>query len=290
MALTDNMRGALFMMGSMTAFTINDAFMKALSTDLPLFQAIFIRSLGVCLLLSVMAWRRGLLRLSLSPVDARLLVLRTFFEIVAAFLFISALFNMPLANATAILQALPLTVTLAGALFLAEPVGWRRILAIMIGFLGVMMIVQPGGDGFTIYSVYVLGAVACITVRDLAARRMSRGLPSLTVALVTALAVGFSAGVMSLNEDWQPVSTANWLALAGAGGFIIGGYIFSVAAMRVGEIGAVAQFRYTGILVALILGLVVFGEWPDTLTLAGTALVVATGLFTLWRERKTAAG
>lgn len=290
MAVTDNMRGALFMVGSMTAFTINDAFMKALSDSLPLFQAIFLRAIGVTLFLAGFAWSQGALTLRIGPGDRKLIALRCAAEVTAAMLFIYALFNMPLANATAILQALPLTVTLAGAVFLKEPVGWRRLLAILVGFVGVLLIVQPGSDGFTVYSLYALAAVCLITVRDLAARRISKAVPSLTVALFAGIAVGLGGGVGTVLSDWQPVDTSAWLLLLAAGLSVIGGYVFSVATMRVGEIGFVSQFRYTSLVSALILGLVFFGEWPDGLTLVGAAIVVGTGLFTLWREREAAKG
>lgn len=288
MALTDNMRGALLMVGSMTAFTVNDAFMKALSDSLPLFQAIFLRAIGVTLFLAAFAWSQGGLTLRVGASDRKLIALRCVAEVSAALLFIYALFNMPLANATAILQALPLTVTLAGAVFLGEPVGWRRLLAIVIGFLGVLLIVQPGSDGFTIYSLYVLAAVCLITVRDLTARRISKAVPSLTVALFAGIAVGLGGAVGTLMSDWRPVGSDAWLLLAAAAVSVIGGYVFSVATMRVGEIGFVSQFRYTSLISALILGLIFFGEWPDALTLLGAAIVVGTGLFTLWRERKGA--
>ena len=286
MAFSDNSRGATFMVASMTAFTLNDAFMKSLSTNLPLFQAIFLRSIGVVLCLLLIAWWCNALWVRLSRGDLRLVAVRTVAEVLAAFFFISAVFNMPLANAIAILQALPLTVTLAGALFLGETVGWRRISAILLGFVGVMLVVQPGTEGFSVYSLYVLAAVCCITVRDLAARQMSGALPTQFVALITAISMCTAFGLGSLAEDWQPVTPQLGALLAGAGLFIIGGYIFSVSAMRSGEIGFVAQFRYSSLLVALIVGVLVFGEFPDVLTLIGATIVVATGLFALWRERR----
>ena len=290
MGFSPNTRGAVFMAGSMAAFTLNDAFMKVLSGEVPLFQAIFIRSVLVVVLLVLLAWQQGVLRPHIARPDWRLIAIRTVAEIAAAFLFITALFNMPIANALAILQALPLTVTLAGALFLGEPVGWRRITAILVGFCGVLLIVQPGAEGFTIYALYALGAVVCVTVRDLAARRMSAGLPSVTVALITVIAIGVASGIACIFTAWVPVTGGALTLLGGAAIFIIGGYVFSVAAMRVGDIGVVSQFRYTSLLVALILGLAVFDEFPDGLTLTGAAIVVGTGLFTLWRERKATDG
>lgn len=273
------------MMGAMAAFTFNDTFMKALSDEIPLFQAIFLRGIATTILLLGLAlWFRGF-SLRLSRRDWWLILLRSTTEIAAAYFFITALFNMPIANVTAILQALPLSVAMAGALFLGETIGWRRIAAIAIGFVGVLFIVKPGAADFNIYSVYALATVAVVTVRDLAARRLSADVPSLTVAWIGAVGVTVAAGLASLTEEWAAPSSLAWAQLGGAVVFIIIAYICSVMTMRVGEIGAVAPFRYTGLLWAILLGFFVFGEWPDNWTLFGSAIVVATGVFMLLRER-----
>ena len=285
MALTSNMRGAAFMTGSMTAFTVNDAFLKLLGTELPFFQILFMRSLGVVLLMGLLAQRAGALGFGIAGPDKKLIALRCLSEVGAAWFFISALFHLPIANVTAIIQALPLTVTLGAALVLKEPVGWRRFAAIGVGFIGVWLIVRPGTESFDIYSLYAIAAVACVTVRDLCARKVSSDVPSLTIAFITGVAVLTFSATGAAFTEWQPVSTGNWAYLTCSIIAILGGYLFSVSAMRIGEIGFVAQFRYTSLLVALVLGLVVFGDWPDGLTLLGAAIVVASGLFTLWRER-----
>jgi len=282
--ISDNARGALLMVGSMVAFTINDACLKAVSDELPLFQALFLRGIGTTLCLLLLTRGMGHLRFDISRRDWGRMALRTVAEAAAAWFFITALFKMPIANISAIMQALPLTVTLAGALFLGEAVGWKRLTAILVGFFGVLLIVQPGSDGFSISSVYALASVGCVTVRDLAARRMSRSVPSVMVALVAAVGVTAFAGVGSVFIEWQPLSVKAGAQLGGAMLFVIVGYVFSVGAMRVGEIGFVAPFRYASLLAALILGVVIFGSWPNAVTLAGAALVVATGLFTLYRE------
>ncbi len=281
-----NMRGAVLMMASMIAFTVNDAYMKSLSDEVPLFQAIFLRGLATCVFLFFMAWRTGAFRVRIPRRDIGLVAIRSSAEIVASYLFISALFNMPIANVTAILQALPLTVTLASAVVFREAIGWRRMSAILVGFFGVLLIVRPGAEGFNFYSVYAILAVLVITVRDLAARRLSVEVPSMAVALSAAVAVALFAGIASIGSEWVPVSGKAAWQLSGATLFIVGGYLFSVMTMRVGAIDFVAPFRYTSLLCALILGLFVFGEWPDKLTLIGSAIVVATGAFTLYRERR----
>jgi S-adenosylmethionine uptake transporter len=284
-ALTDNLKGAGLMMCSMLAFLINDSCMKALSDEWPLMQAITIRGLGTSLILLGYAALAGGLRLRLPRRDWARIVIRSAAEVAAAYFFISALYNMPIANATAILQALPLAVTLAAALFFGEAVGWRRLTAIGVGFVGVMLIVRPGPEGFNLYSIYALISVVAVVVRDIATRGLSREVPSLTVAVTAGIGITLFGLAGSMAVEWMPVSRLAALQLAGSVVFVILGYITSILTMRVGEIGFTAQFRYTSLVFALISGLLVFGEWPDGITLLGCAIVVATGLFTLYRER-----
>jgi len=284
--LSDNIRGAMIMAGAMCAYTVNDAFMKALSDEMPLFQAIFFRGLAAVLFLTILCRMMGQLRFGLPARDWWLVVMRTAGEVGGTYFFLTALFNMPIANVSAILQALPLTVSLAAALVLREPLGWRRLTAIAVGFAGVLLIIQPGGADFSAYSIYALAAVACVTLRDIAVRRMSRDIPSVFVALIAAVGVTGLGGVGSLFVTWAPFTTTASLQLVGASLCLIFGYIASVSAMRFGDIAFVAPFRYTSLLVALMLGVVVFDEWPNTLALVGAVLVVATGLFTLYRETR----
>ena len=284
--LSNNMRGAMLMMASMVAFTVNDAFMKALSGEVPLFQTIFVRGLITTGLLLAMALIAGTFSAQISRRDKKLILLRAVADSAAAFFFITALFNMPLANLSAILQALPLTVTLAGAVFLSEPVGWKRMFAILVGFVGVLLIVQPGAASFNSYSLYGVLAVVVVTFRDLIARKLSADVPSMAAAVTNAVAVTVLAGILTLGEDWVEISVAEAFKLSAAGVFIVGGYLFSVMTMRVGQISFVSPFRYTSLLTALVIGFLVFGEWPDTMTMIGSSIVVSTGIFTLYRERK----
>lgn len=278
------------MVASMASFTFNDALMKSVSDEMSLFQAVFLRGIGGSIMIVVAAALTGHLRLRLPRRDRSMVIWRTLAEIAAAYFFITALFNMPIANATAIMQAMPLAVTLAAAAFLGEPVGWRRLLAILVGFAGVMLIVRPGAEGFTIYSVYVVAAVICVTARDLTARTVSIETTSMTIAVAASLGVTVFGGLgLSFGgEPWRPVSSGAWLALGGASLMITFAYLFSIATMRAGDIAFVAPFRYTSLLWALLLGWAAFGEWPDGLTLIGAGIVVATGIFTFHRERKLA--
>lgn len=284
--MSPNLRGALFMMATMACFTFNDTLVKMTEGAVPLFQLIFLRGVLTSLLIVGARGRLGKMHFDITRRDWALIGLRSCAEVTATFLFLSALFNMPLGNATAILQALPLTVTLASAVVLGEAVGWRRMTAIAIGFVGVLLIVKPGAAGFTIWSLYAVGAVCCVTVRDLVTRELSPEVPSISVTLISAMTVMAGAGIVSAFQPWAPVTGADGLLIAGAAIFILGGYYFSIRVMRVGDVSFVAPFRYTGLVCALILGWLVFDEWPDNWTLLGAAIVVGTGAFTLYRERQ----
>lgn len=284
--MSPNTIGALLMIASMACFTLNDTLVKLTSGAVPLFQLIFLRGLLTTTLILVTKGRLGPMHLDISRRDWNIIAVRSVAEIASAYFFLTALFNMPLGNVTAILQVLPLSVTLASALILREAVGWRRMLAIFIGFCGVMLIIKPGAEGFNIWSIYALIAVAFVTVRDLATRRLSKGVPSMTVTLVTAGSITIAAGLASLSAPWVPITSDLAWMIAGASVFVLGGYFFSVQVMRVGDVSFVAPFRYTGLIWALVLGWFVFGDWPGSATLVGAFIVVAMGMFTLYRERR----
>lgn len=284
--MSDNSRGAMWMTICMVAFTCNDALMKAAFDDVPLTQALFLRGLCSLIFLTAIAYATGALKLPEARRDRRLILLRTLVDSGSVFLVMIGLKNMPLANVSAILQVLPLSVALAAALFFGEALGWRRLVAILVGFGGVLLIVRPGGDGFSVYSLCVLAAVCGVTVRDLAARRLSASVPSMTAAFAMSLGVTVFGGAASMFETWVALTPESAAKLLGASVFIVIGYISSLLSMRIGDLGATAPFRYAGLLAALILGLLVFGDWPAPLTLLGAAIIVATGIFTLYRERQ----
>ncbi len=286
MQLSDNARGAILMNIAMAAFTLNDTAMKAAMQTVPLFQSIGLRGVFASVALVVIGWRMGGLSLDLPRRDWGFLALRSVAEVMGTLLFLAALIHMPLANLSAIMQALPLAVTLAAAVFLKEYIGWRRLTAILIGFVGVLIIIRPGPQGFDVWSLMGLGSVICVVARDLATRQMSQALPSATVALAAAVTVLMLGGVGTAIEGWQPVTGHDLMLIAGASVALIVGYLTSVMTMRVGEIGFVAPFRYMALLWAIVLGWLAFGQLPDALTLFGAALVVATGIFTFWRERR----
>jgi drug/metabolite transporter (DMT)-like permease len=284
MALSDNSRGILYMNIAMATFILNDTFMKLATQSVPLSQAIAMRGTLTVVLLLILGRIMGVRQWGAAPVDRPVLALRTVAEVAATITFLLALRQMPLANLSAILQSLPLAVTLGAALLLGEPVGWRRMTAILIGFCGVLLIVRPGTEGFNIWSVLGLASVACVVVRDLATRRFSTSLPSVTIALYSAVAVTI-LGYAGLGlEDWAMVTTTEASLLAGASSMLIIGYLFIVMAMRGGDVAIIAPFRYVALIWAIGLGWLAFGVFPSGWTLLGAGIVVATGLYTYLRE------
>ena len=283
--LDENLRGATLMALSMLAFVLNDGLMKAVFDSMSIYQAIFLRGLITVPLIALLAWHKGALIVRIAPRNRLLVTLRVAAEVGATVGFLTALKHMPLANVTAILQVLPLTVTMAAALFLGEKVGWRRWLAIAIGLAGVLIIIRPGMEGFSVYSIWALVAVGCVTIREIATRKLSADLPSLPVALATAIAISGLGAVMLPAVEWAPLSASALSLICGASLAIIGGYLFSVMTIRIGDIGFVAPFRYTAMVWALILGLLMFGEIPDMPTITGTVIIILTGLYLLHRER-----
>jgi len=245
----------------------------------------FLRGVVASALIFLLARHRGALRplrLLLDPWVA----LRLLGEVGGTLTFLIGLSHIPLANASAILQALPLAVTMGAALFLSEPVGWRRWGAILTGFAGVLIIVRPGLEGFSPYALMIVGTVIFATVRDIATRKVNSAIPSLFLSTVTASAVTLAGFVLIWPMGgWRPVSTADFGFISLAACLVLVGYQFIIMSMREGEISFIAPFRYTSFIWALLLGIVVFGEYPDVFMITGGAIVIGSGLYTLYRER-----
>ena len=280
-------RGIFFMLAAMAAFILNDTCVKLASEDLPTGQIIFIRGLIATPLILLLAWQRGAL-VRPAVLLHRSVFWRTIGEMSATVLYLSALFNMPIANAVAILQILPLLTTAAAALFLGESVGVRRWSAIAIGFAGVMLIVRPGFEGFSTWSLAALAAACAMALRDLSSRVLPADIPTLGVTATTTICVLMLGGMLSLFAGWKPLAIIDLAYLAGAAIFLTTAYGFIIAAMRAGDISLVSPFLYSAMVWAIIIQVVVFGVWPDGLTLAGSAVLVATGIYMFARERAMA--
>lgn len=271
---------------AMAAFTCNDALVKSVTHTMNTGQILFVRGLMTSALVLVIAWRMGALgswRVLLQPAVA----LRLAAEIFASLTFISALGAMPLANISAILQSLPLAVTLGAALFLGEQVGWRRWLAIVVGFVGVIIVIRPGPEGFSLAAIYAIASMIGAATRDLATRRIHSNVSTLFISVVTAIAITLVGGALIVPMGgWQPMSLEIIGRLAAASVLLLVGYQTIVNAMRIGEISFVAPFRYVSLLWAIAIGFLFFGELPDLWMTIGVSIIIASGLYTFYRENR----
>ena len=283
-----NTRGALLLLASTAAFSANDACLKALGASQPIFHGILWRGLVVTAVLLTVAHWRGAWRPLPGGRDTRLLLFIALAEVVTLFAFLHALLRLPLAHVIAIQQTLPVMQFAVAVTFLREPfVGWR-LGGVALAFGGVLLIVRPTAADFNPVSLVACLSVLSMTARDLLARRLSPGMPNLLPASAAALGVTLAAGVASLAEP-AVVPTARSLSLLGGSAIcLIGGSVLGLAAVRLSELGFVAPFRYTALPFALVAGFMVFGERPDSIALAGSALVITGGLITLRRRNRGA--
>ena len=283
--MTTNLYGALFMTLSMLGYAFGDVLMKYSGLTLPLFQSIFLRGVFAVAILLIVAIFKQELFVLIKINQLKFLFLRVIGDIFATIFFLSAIFNMKLANATAILQSLPLAITLVAALFLKDKVGWRRWSAIIIGFIGMLIIIRPTSSGFNQFSFFAITSVAFIVLRDISTRNLSEKIPSIFIVLMTAIGVTFSALIGMYFQGYASSSYQQVSILGCAAIFSIFGILFNVMSMRIGEISFVAPFRYSILLAAILFGNIFFNEYPDNYTLLGSAIIISTGLYTLHREK-----
>ncbi|MBI5274992.1 MAG: DMT family transporter [Burkholderiales bacterium] len=275
-----NRRSIIAMSAGMASFVTNDSLVKYVSESLPSSQLIFMRGVFATLLVLAVAHALGATRQAGALLDRRVL-LRAGFDALATVVYLTSLFHLPIANATAINMATPLVITLMAVLLFDEKVRLGRWLAIAVGFAGVLLIVQPTPASFNAYAILCLLGTVLHAARDLTTRTIHRGIPTVLVTLSTAVAVTMLSGAWGLFQDWQPMSAAQLGLLALAGVFLSGGYFLLTVAMRNGEMSLVAPFRYTGLLFALVIGFVVWGDVPNAVAFSGIALLAGAGLYVL---------
>jgi len=284
---TDNLRGGVLMVLAMAGFALEDMLIKYLSASLPTGQImILIGALGT-LAMGAFAKARGIAlfgRFLLSPA----VMLRNLGEMFGALCFVTALAMMPLSVATALFQTFPLAVTMGAALFLGEKVGWRRWSAILVGFSGVLVILQPWGHEFDpVPALFSLGAVLALVLRDLATRRIPPGVPSLSLS-VWGFVVVIPAGllVMAFGQTPTAMTLPQFGLLLMSVSVAMFAYVAMVAASRIGDVSVIAPYRYTRIVFAMVLGFLMFAETPDAGMILGLSMIVGSGLYTFLRERR----
>jgi drug/metabolite transporter (DMT)-like permease len=280
-----NLRGILAMCAAMLLFVINDACVKLATQSWPPHQVMAIRGVMAAGLIGTILALRGEIT-GVTALRQPMAFARCAIEGFVAITFITALASLPIADVTAILLLSPLFITVAGALMFGETVRWRRWLAVLAGCAGMLLVVRPDGAGFSLAGGLALISTIGVIARDLMTRRIPSGIPSLVIALGTTMATMLTGFAISLFQPWQPWTMTAFLACVGAAITVAGGNYAVILAFRDSEVSVVSLYRYTCILWAVIAGYLVFGDVPTSLSLLGIALIVASGLYTLHRERQ----
>lgn len=284
-----NIVGAVWMIAAMAVFAVEDALVKAVSGLLPVGQVLTIFGLGGALIFAGIARAQGQ-ALMTADVLSRPMRIRVLFEITGRLFYVLALALIPLSTATVILQATPLVVVASAAVIFGERVGWRRWLAIGLGLGGVLVIIRPGAEGFSALSLLALVGMLGFAGRDLASRAAPRSLGYAILGLYGFLALAAAGLLFSLwqGEPFRMPGPRAALLLSGAVLVGVAAYSCLMKAMRTGDVSAVTPFRYTRLLFGAALGVVLFGETLTTAMLAGSGLIVLSGLFILWRGQAAA--
>lgn len=279
-----NIRAIGLMVLSMLGFAIEDMFIKVAAEQISVGQILLILGAVGGTFYALMALARGE-KLTVEIATDKLMLARSLSDVMGAFGFVMALALIPLSNASAILQATPLVITMAAALLLGEHVGWRRWTAVLAGFVGVLLIIKPGSSGFDANSIFAIIGVLGLAGRDLITRYIPQNIPTSWIS-AQAFWGGSLLGLAMLigPHEWYALSLFHFSILMIASAIGIGAYLAITVAARIGEPAAIAPFRYSRLIFALIIGYWVFGERPDIWMLAGSAIVIATGIYAIYRE------
>jgi drug/metabolite transporter (DMT)-like permease len=281
------LRGIWLMTLSMGAFAVADTLIKLASGTISPAQTAFFLTGGGLIVFGAMAIIEGATlfsRAAFSPV----MLLRYLAEMTGLLGMVLALSLVPLSAVGAILQATPLVVVAGAVLFLGEKVSWRRWAAIFVGFIGVLLIIQPGGARFDPNALWAVLAMLGLAGRDLTTRLTPPGMASSALATLTMAAIApFAAGWVTLSGQELIPQGAPWLIIIGMTTIGALGYLLLIASVRTAEVSVVSPFRYTRLIFLLIFGVVIFGERPNALMLLGAAIIIASGIYTMWRDRVT---
>lgn len=284
--MSGTVRAIAAMTASMLFFAVGDAIMKVAGSTLPVGEMIFVRGLFATALILAIARFTGVLG-RWREVTTPLVLWRTLAEIVSTVLFFLALVSLSLADAAAIGQFCPIAIMAGAALFLGEPVGWRRWTAAAVGLLGVLLVVKPGTSAFQLPATVMLVSMLFVAARDLITRRLPAETPTVLVTASAIVGVTITGLLMAPFEaSWHWPTPWELVLLVFCACTVMAGFLTVIAAMRIGDIGVVSPFRYSYMLFAVVLSLAVFGEVPDGWSIAGILLVVGAGLYTFHRERK----
>ena len=282
-SLSSNQRGILAICGCMASYTVNDVLVKQILRSYPIGEVIFVRGIMSALLIVVAVLMFGHGRRLRTATSGRL-AWRSVFDGLSTAGFIAALAHMQLANVAAVLQIAPLIITALSVLLYRESVGWRRWTAIGIGFAGALLVIKPLPSAFNVWALVGAASALFAALREIQTRRIGQNLPALVVAFWGAVGITMFGPIFAVGETWRTFLAIDLMQLFVAAVFVgIAIYLLAVAFRDV-DLSVVAPFRYSYLLTSALGGFLVFGEFPDDLTVIGAVLIVGSGIYTLHRE------
>ena len=267
----------------MGCLTLADLLIKIASQTLPLGQVMIVFGVGsVTVFLGLMSINGESVRL--SPFTNPAVVFRNLGDLLAINGMCLALVFVPISTIGAVIQTVPLMVTAAAALFLGERVGTKRWLAIAIGFLGTLFIVQPGAATFDITTTFVLIAALGMALRDITTKLVRENFSTLLLSFYTSVLFIISGSVLLIISGGASVPDIGIIvilaAMVASGSF---GFLFTTRAVRLGDVSVVIPFRYTRLLFSVAAGILILGEQVNAIMLFGSALTILSGLY-IWRR------
>ncbi|QYX57560.1 DMT family transporter [Roseovarius sp. SCSIO 43702] len=290
--ITDNLKGALCIIAAMVCFVVNDVFVKLMGESVAWHQVIVMRSVAAAIcLVAVSPWLGGWpgpRRMGRLMRDRRVM-LRVGFETLGMTVWVVALVKMPLSGAIAVNQLLPVFLMLGGVIVHGERPGLHRLGAAGVSILGVLMVVKPGSDAFSVYALLAALSAASMAARDTVTRSMTLSFGAAQVALLSIAAMIALGLVASRGTTWEPFSPALLGAAAGSGAALAGAFVLILRGVQMGDMSFLAPFRYTGLVVGLALAWAVFGERPDGWAILGAVIIVVAGVYLMARERRARA-
>jgi drug/metabolite transporter (DMT)-like permease len=282
-SLSNNQRGIAAVCGCMAAYTVNDVLVKQILLSYPVGEVIFVRGVICTLLVGAVALAFGYAQQLRVPMT-RVLAVRSLCDGLSTVAFIAALAQMKMANVAAVLQIVPLIITVLSVAFYRETVGWRRWSAIGAGFFGALLVVKPIPSEFSVWALAAAASALFSATREIQNRQIGETVPVLVIAFWGSVAITLCGAAFVTFEDWRMFSGAELFQLFIAAAFVgIAMYLLSLG-FRDTDLSVVVPFRYSYLLTSALGGYLMFREVPDVWTVVGAGLIVGSGIYTLHRE------
>ena len=284
--MNDPLRGILLMVAAVGMFTLMDTIAKYLSRWYPVPGIVWARyALNLAFLLAWFALRGELKRIATKRPGIQ--VARGLLLAAATLIYFTSLKVLPLADAAAIAFVLPLFVAALAVPMLKERLDMPRMLAIVLGLAGALAVVRPGSAVFTLYALLPMGMALCNALYQILTRKIA-GIEHPLTSLIWGAIIGAVLLSAALPFAWEtPQEWTHWALLGVIGMLASVGHYLLIRAYDYASATLLAPYTYSGLVWAMLLGLLVFGNFPDGWSLAGMAVIVVSGLFLASRQRLT---